>query len=306
MKVKISIFAIIATIAASAVIADAVQAYRAWKRRQISHLEMESALAETAAGPIEYRVWGEGPAVLVIHGSPGGYDQGFAFAKLVDSQKCSFIALSRPGYLRTPLWVAQTPEEQADLYAHLLDTLGIERAAIIGISGGGPSALQFALRHAERCRGLALVSAVSGRYDEAELRRKWQPIRRFVNQIYNSLVGFDPFLHLLLPLARLHPDHAVSAELIQSVTMYHLRKIGYKNDMARFAALSPYPLERITVPTFAVHGTRDNEVPFEHAMLLARKIPQVKLLTISNSGHMSFYTHAHIVMPELRAFLERL
>ncbi len=46
----------------------------------------------------------------------------------------------------------------------LLDTLGIERAAVFGYSGRGPSAIQFALRHAGRTTALILMaSALPGK-----------------------------------------------------------------------------------------------------------------------------------------------
>lgn len=306
MKRKTSLLTALTTVAASVAIASLVQSYRSWKSQQILRAEGASGLLETTLGPVEYRIWGQGPAVLVIHGTPGGYDQSLTLAKLVGSQRCSFIALSRPGYLQTPLWVGQTPEQQADLYTTLLDTLGIERAAIIGISGGGPSTLQFALRHPERCRGLALISAVSGRYDEVELRRSLPWAKRLMNLVYNKLITFDPFLYPLLLVSRLLPDHRISADLLQSVMLYSWRKIGYENDMAQFAILPPYPLKQITAPTFAVHGTGDHEVPFDHTARLASEIPNVKLLTINDGGHLIFYTHAHIIMPELCAFLEKL
>ena len=306
MKRKTSLLAAITAVAATLALVSTVQSYRFWKRRRLLRIGETSKLLETALGPVEYSTWGQGPAVLVVHGSPGGYDQSLTFAKLIGSQRCSFIALSRPGYLQTPLRVGQTPEQQADLYATLLDALGIERAAVIGISGGGPSSLQFALRYPERCRGLALISTVSGRYDEVELRRALPRVRRFFNQIYSKLITLDPLLYLLLPVARMQPDHLISAELLQSVMLYRLRRVGYENDMAQFAALSPYPLEQIAVPTFVVHGTGDTEVPFEHAKRLASEIPNVKLLTINNGKHLTFYTHSHIVMPELRTFLEGL
>jgi pimeloyl-ACP methyl ester carboxylesterase len=138
----------------------------------------ESRVAETAAGPIEYARVGQGPAVLVIHGCPGGYDQGLIATKLAPSDEFTFISPSRPGYLRTPLHVGLTPEAQADSYAALLDALGISQAAIIGISGGAPSALQFALRHPGRCWGLVTVCAVARRLSKNEIARCRSFVRR--------------------------------------------------------------------------------------------------------------------------------
>jgi hypothetical protein len=120
-----------------------------WKRETIARLQTGSQVAQTPRGPIEYATQGEGPAILIIHGTLGGYDQGMAFV----SQNPGFksIAVSRPGYLRTPLQTGRTPAEQADAFAALLDVLNIPRVAAVAISGGGPSALQFALRYPERC-----------------------------------------------------------------------------------------------------------------------------------------------------------
>jgi hypothetical protein len=104
------------------------------KDKEISSHFTESRIAQTALGPIEYYVMGTGPAVLVSHGCPGGYDQGLIAARLARDQRFQFIALSRPGYLRTPLCVGASPAEQADAYAALLDALHIPAAAVIGIS----------------------------------------------------------------------------------------------------------------------------------------------------------------------------
>ncbi|MFO7667858.1 MAG: alpha/beta hydrolase, partial [Desulfobacterales bacterium] len=42
----------------------------------------------------------------------------------------------------------------------------VERAAVIGLSAGGPAALQFALCYPDRCMGLVMLSAISHRFTE--------------------------------------------------------------------------------------------------------------------------------------------
>lgn len=279
--------------------------YLAWKRRAVTGLQTGSSIIETASGPVEYCMRGQGPAVLVAHGSPGGYDQGSAFSKLVGGQQ-TFIAISRPGYLRTPLTTGETPADQADMYAALLDSLGIQQATVVGISGGGPSAIQFALRHPARCSGLVMISGVVQRYVDWELKQALPFLMRWFKQLYEKVITFDPLLYLLLPFAKLLPDAFATADFLCSVTQYGLRKAGYENDMEQFAAIADYPLEQITAPTFVVHAVGDSEVPFSHAKLLSNKVLDVKLLAIAGGSHMAFYTHAATVMPELRLFLEKL
>src|SRR5688572_26635496 len=103
----------------------------------------QSQLIKTARGEIEYATRGAGMAVIVCHSTAGGYDQGLVISRLLNGYQG--IALSRAGYLRTPLSTGKSPAELADAYASLLDMLHIEKAAILGLSGGGMSAAYFAL-----------------------------------------------------------------------------------------------------------------------------------------------------------------
>ena len=283
-----------------------IVAFQRWKRQTIARIQTESALATTALGSIEYQGQGEGPVLLVIHGSPGGYDQGAAFVKLLRSQGHTSIAISRPGYLRTPLSSGCTPEEQADLFVALLDTLGISQAAIIGISGGGPSALQFALRHPERCQGLVMISGVTQRYSEGEALSALPLLLRWLKRLSSKITTADPVLFLLLPFAHLLPKVFASVDMLNSVMFYSLRQSGYQNDLAQFERITSYPLERIKTPVFILHGTCDKEVPFEHAKYLAQGVPHAKLYAIRGGSHMAFFTHAKMAMPEIRAFLDVL
>lgn len=285
---------------------EVVTRYRQWKQKEIVRLQSESKIIETALGPVEFATLGAGPAVIVAHGSPGGYDQGIAFARLLNCNDFTFICVSRPGYLRTPLASGETPEGQADLYAALLDTLGIPEAAIIGISGGGPSTLQFAVRHANRCRGLVMVSAVTQHYSEDEVNRILPLRSRLFKQLSDRLLLFDPFLFLLLAMSKWLSHATAPEDLLNSLVMYPLRKAGYSNDMRQFDAISSYPLEQITVPTLIVHGTADIDLPFAHAQLLASKVPQSEFIPIEGGNHFSFITHQDIVLPALREFLQTL
>ena len=143
------------------------QRYHRWKQQQRQRLLLsESRLLETTRGTVEYQMEGVGQVVLMLHGSPGGYDQGLAVARFLDLSGFTLLALSRPGYRRTPLSSGETPEAQADLFAATLDALNVSQVVVIAHSGGGPAALQFALRYPQRCQGLLLLSALSQNYTE--------------------------------------------------------------------------------------------------------------------------------------------
>jgi pimeloyl-ACP methyl ester carboxylesterase len=242
----------------------------------------------------------------MAHGSPGGYDQGMAFSRLVDSPELTFIAVSRPGYLRTPLSIGKTPEEQADIYAALLDTLDIKQATVIGISGGGPSALQFALRHPDRCSGLVMICGLAQRYSEKDVGQSLPLVMRFVRQFADRMLLFDPALFLMGLLTRWHHKTVALGDVFRTIAIHRLRKAGYDNDMEQFAAITRYPLERITVPTLVLHGTSDYTVSFAEAEFVAGKVPHAKLVAIEGGDHTFYVTHKEQVVPSLRSFLEAL
>ena len=138
--------------------------HAAWHAQRVAELERGSRVVDTACGPVEVATAGEGPPLLLSHGSPGGYDQMF-YAEALTQAGFALIAPSRPGYLRTPLATGVRFEDQADAFAALLDALGLEEAAVLGGSGGGPAAIQFAARHPDRTRALLLECAITQNYD---------------------------------------------------------------------------------------------------------------------------------------------
>ncbi|MCK4790965.1 MAG: hypothetical protein KAV87_44940 [Desulfobacteraceae bacterium] len=72
-----------------------------------------SQVIQTNSGPIEYATVGDGYPVLVVHGAGGGYDQGLIVAQF-EGDDFRRIAISRFGYLRTPLPANASPAAMAD------------------------------------------------------------------------------------------------------------------------------------------------------------------------------------------------
>jgi 2-hydroxy-6-oxonona-2,4-dienedioate hydrolase len=125
-------------------------------------LSAEHQSAPTRSGPIEYFEWGQGPAVIVVHGAGGGFDQGRLIAGAFGGGPFRWIAISRFGYLGSALPADASTSAQADAILDLLDHLQIDRASILAFSGGVPPALQFAQRHPSRTACLAMLSSASG------------------------------------------------------------------------------------------------------------------------------------------------
>jgi len=275
-------------------------AFRAWKETILARLNAGSLVAQTARGAVEYAVAGTGPAVLVTHGRPGGYDQGLWIARALNDPQLRFIAVSRPGYLRTPLETGRSPEEQADAFGALLDVLGVPQAAVIALSAGGPSALQFALRHPGRCWGVVLISARTQRLVRLPLGL------RIVHPVLGSS---DAVGWLWSGLARHLPRRVarrrgMDLELQQTALPYSLRRAGSSNDLFQFFHLPQYPLSEIRQPTLVIHGTADRVVSWSSAEFAAGTIPHSQLVRIPDAGHFVFFEQHHRLALEIVEFLK--
>ncbi len=290
--------------------------FRRWRKELVEHLHSGSTVRQTACGPVEYAVTGEGAPVLVSHGMLGGYDQGIVIARLIGLPCFRFIAVSRPGYLRTPLQTGRTFDEQSDSFAALIDSLGISRAAIIGVSAGGPAALAFARRHPERCAGLVLMSAVTRRLAREQVEVPLAMVlatSAFADFGYWSLRRFA-FLSprfaaagmLLQDELIMWEDASAKASLLRLADTFvplSLRRAGMFNDEIQIASLadsvSPVQCARVLI----VHGTMDGLVPYRNATEAAAAIPGSKLMPIDGGGHLSAILHAAQIRSVITDFL---
>lgn len=237
----------------------------------------------TAAGPIEYQERGRGTPLLVLHGTPGGSDQGVVAADVlgVDAR---VIAPSRPGYLGTPLSTGRTPQEQADAMVALLDELEVERAVVAGLSGGGMTAAALAARHPSRVQGLVLWSAVT-----APLRIPVWPLlhgplaRRSTTDALLKRLDRSP-----RPLVgRVADERTTRAALLIAQTVFPVesRRYGLANDADQARRFDAGTLTAITVPTLIVHGTKDRNVPYRQATQAMQSLSNARLITVPGANH---------------------
>jgi len=256
-----------------------------------------SQVVKTAQGIIEYSTYGNGLPVLFIHGAGGGHDMGKAFAKLIGND-FFWICPSRFGYLRTPIPEDPSFESQADAFAALLDYLKIEKATVIGLSVGGPSALFFVLRHPNRCSALVLQSAISKTVSKRP-KSDW-----FYNIIFSS-----DFLFWFVSRAfkkTLIKKFGVDPTVLKSITQdekkwmeeaLHLfypankRYSGILNDQKATISDKQYDLDKITLPTLILHALDDRLVGCDFAKYAHEHISNSRLITFPSGGHVLLGHH---------------
>ncbi len=300
---------VLAAALGGALAAWSVSAYLREKRALLKQLQAGSTMIATPYGPIETAIVGQGPAVLMLHGSAGGYDMGVLFSNA--QRGFQYISVSRPGYLRTPLAVGETPEQQADAYASLLDELGIEKAAVLGMSGGGPAAIHFAARHPDRCWGLVLISAISKVLSLPPLVAS--VAEKTPAQVDFLLWGITklPYVPIVggpswAAQRSMSPERRTAFKaLLMTIFPISVRMSGIVQDLKLIQTERVYPLEAVQSPTFVIHGEADAIVRIENGFHSAQQIPHAEQMMIPGGSHLVYVTHADLIEPRLTAFLKR-
>ena len=261
-----------------------------------------SVVRVTRCGAIEVQQKGQGIPLLVIHGSGGGHDQGMAFAQALTPYGLRVIAMSRFGYLRTPRPADASPEAQAEAHVCLLDALGIARAAVVGISAGGPSALQLAIRHPQRVSALVLVvplahkpaavvdaaPAVSDGKDAWLLRLLgsdflyWTALQLAPDQVLRHVLATPPQQFHAASAA----ERARVTALAERVLPVSARAAGLRDDTRLGKRLGPYPLESMRAPTLVISARDDGFGTYAAAQYTASRIPGARFIGYERGGHL--------------------
>ncbi len=260
-----------------------------------------SALISTRCGPIEYQEAGSGIPLLIFHGSGGGHDQGMAFAGSLAQQGLRVIAMSRFGYLRTPMPADGSPAAQANAHVCLLDALGIQQAGVLGASAGAPSAMQTAIRHPGRVS--ALVLAVPIAYKPQTVTDSSPPLSPVAEKILMRLIGSDLVFWAAIKVARdqviqrvlaTPPELMATASaqerarvdaMVENILPVSVRLSGLRDDSVLGNSLTRYPLETIRAPTLIISARDDGYGTYASAQYTASQIKDAKFIGFEQGGH---------------------
>ncbi len=259
-----------------------------------------STLVETRHGPLEVAQAGQGPPVLMLHGTGGGFDQGMLAARRLIAMEYRVIAPSRFGYLRTPLPEGAGPRMEAEAFADMLDAMGVERVAVAGGSAGAIPALAFAEVYPERTVALfPVVPAlmIPGRDEVAPwspaaewavktaLRSDllfWGAARFMREKLIGTLLATDP----ALVAAASDEERARVEAMVESILPVSDRADGLIHDQVQTNRPQDLDHAAIAAPTLTVSCEDDRFLTAENARFLADAIPGAEALIFPDGGHL--------------------
>jgi len=317
-KNRIGLGVVPAAIAVVGTVAVAARYRREMRAARERIDSLGSEVIETACGPIEYARIGEGYPVLVVHGALGGFDQGLMVADGVIGSGFQVISISRFGHLRSPLPPNASFTLQADAYACLLDALGIQQAAVFGISAGANTSIRFAARYPERVSALVLFSPAA----PGKVRRSAPPRAIFEALMRNdflywaSITYLRPWMQSVIGVPKgfvLSPELEAEVKSVLAQTLPASERADafifemYSPEWgAEFyesvSDTSPYPLGGIKPPVLVINALDDPLSIPENVRDMVEKIPNSRLFIVPDGGH-QVLGHTQEVKSEVTQFL---
>jgi pimeloyl-ACP methyl ester carboxylesterase len=253
---------------------------------------------------VYYESLGEGPPLLLIEGIPGTVPDWYPFARLL-AREFKVVLFDNRGSGRS-----DKPQEwytislMASDAAALLDSLGIPRANVFGVSMGGMIAQELAINFPEKVERLVLGCTHCGgqkvirpapKIDEAfalETEDWAVRIRKLAPFAFSDGFGNDQPEAVAEFIAKKSLD-------VQPYFAYR-RQIG-----AVIRHDSRQRLSKITSPTLVLTGTADAVIPAQNSRVLHEKIPNSEIAMIEGAGHLFFIEQPEQTLRILRSFLIR-
>ncbi len=252
-------------------------------------------------------VQGEGPDLVLIHGSSGNL-RDFTYDMVGPlSERYRVIAFDRPGLgYSDPI----SPEgaslsEQAAVLVAAARQLGAERPIVLGQSLGGAVALAWAVEHPDSLSALVTVSGVAYPWDTGlglyyTVLASW-PGRTFVIPLITAWIseaqieGAIADVYAPLPMPEGYADH-LGPRMIVRRDPLRANALQRRGLLDWVTAQAPRYGD-ISVPVEIVHGREDTTVAYRiHAIPLSEAVPGANLTTLETPSHMPHHTHFDTVI----------
>ena len=172
----------------------------------------------------------------------------------------------------------------ADLEA-IIDSCGLDRFPLLGVSQGGAACIEYAVRHPQRVERLVLYGCYAEgwgqrgeeqrRHGEALIeliRQGWGQENPAFRQLFASLFIPDANaeqVRWFSDLMRTTTRPEIAARILESFGEINVRTL----------------LSQVRVPTLVLHSRADARIPFEQGRLLAAEIPGARFVPLDSRNH---------------------
>jgi len=259
---------------------------------------------------------GDGPDVLLLHGL-GGAKSSFFDAAATLSQRYRVHALDLPGFGASskPMTAPYTAQWFAETVLETMDTLGIERAHVVGNSMGGRIAIELGLRHPERVTSLGLLCPAV-----AFVKRTYHPVVRLMRPELGLLPHrfarekvSEHFWGLFADPDGIDPSMAdVVVDEFQRIYSSAGGRIAFLSAARNIYLEAPYGrngfygrLSQLEPPALFVWGSHDRVIPPAFGRHVGRWLPSAEQIVLDGCGHVPQVERAEHAADLLEDLFER-
>jgi class 3 adenylate cyclase len=296
-------------------------------RPQYAHAVAETSYASCGDLSLAYQVLGDGPVELVFVGPMVTHIELFwtmpefkAFFEQL-ATFCRVLLFDKAGVgLSDPIPKVRLLEERAAEIEAVMDAVGFEKAAVFGMSEGGPQAIMFAAKLPERTRALILYGSFATmpgeaswddlEGDPAELRARYLP--EFGEKYTPSTKQIARTQEMSRAARSAWGSGATVKWWFPSVRS--IRQLGMVERMCASPGMLRATLDsslRIDVrpvlptliaPTLVIHASGDL-MPVQCGRYLADHIPGARYLEVDGAEHAPWFTEPDKILTEIEEFL---
>jgi pimeloyl-ACP methyl ester carboxylesterase len=287
----------------------------------------ETSYAPCGDLSLAYQVFGRGPVELVWAGSFASHVELYwsmpEFRSLMErlGTFARIILFDKAGVgLSDPVPKVRTLDERATEIEAVMDAAGFGKAAILGVSEGGPASIIFAATRPERTRALILTGTAA--YSPT---KGWEDLDRDLAELRARVIGElgEKYTPSIETIARMQQfGKAVFEKWGSGDALKFLlsgvrskRQLGMLERMCASPGMARVTLEAgfqmdvrpilptITVPTLLVHARDDPGVPVQSGRYLADHIPGARMVELDGADHAPWFTEPDKIVSEIEKLL---
>src|SRR5882757_1050139 len=238
---------------------------------------------------------GQGAPLLWLHGGAGiGVDVPFLDLLAKDHR---VVAPSHPGFGKSSLpdWI-DSVDDIAHVYLELLDRAGLTRMDVVGFSVGGWIAAELATKVPERINRLVLIAPVgvkTGSADQLDVPDVFAMSREKLDRLRFHDPAKNPADLANMPDAELHvvARNNETLALLTWEPYMHNPKLKHR-------------LHRVNMPTLFLRGASDGIVSADYMARYAALLPQARIETIPEAGHLPHVEQPAATAAKIAQFLQ--
>ena len=270
----------------------------------------------------------QGRAVFWLHGTPGARRQIPMEARVFAEQRSiRLIGVDRPGIgSSTPFQYENVLAFAVDM-ATIADTLGIDKMAVVGLSGGGPYALACAAAMPERIVAAGVLGGVAPTVGPDAIGGGLMALGTLAAPVIQVAGGpirlaASTLIRLIRPVAEpaVYLYAAISPEADRKMLVRPEFKAMFLDDLLNgsrkqmaapfadivvFARDWGFRLDEVKVPVRWWHGDRDHIVPFAHGQHVVSGLPDAELHQLPGESHLAGLGRAEDILSTMLDIWDR-